>query len=308
MAKRKTIDRVLDLVRSSVTSQTLVVSDDFINQYANLMEDEVGSADMFLLYIMRRAGVSTLAFPNLKTSGEVIAWMRKRNRYTVAGTGDPAVGDLVYHMSKSGSAIGIVVGVTEDKVTFIAGSGPVNSIAAIERTMLKHSGLLYGYMKVDYEMAETKGAIPSTQLSSLVKGTMIIEFKRWMNETYGSALDETLAETKTMGKNVIRHIIECWRLQLCTDRKISIPTRTKELFTGVDQRAGELRELKVRTSGNMVRLLQYILYAHGYDPKSTSGRFDNDTKAAVLAFQHARSLTETGVVSSNVWEQLLTRW
>ena len=53
-----------------------------------------------------------------------------------------------------------------------------------------------------------------------------------------------------------------------------------------------------------VRSLQYLLNAHGAK-LTVDGAFGPKTKAAVVAFQHAKGLTASGVVQASTWRSLV---
>src|SRR5262245_43674242 len=54
-------------------------------------------------------------------------------------------------------------------------------------------------------------------------------------------------------------------------------------------------------SGPLITDLQSALKQRGFDPKSVDGRFGTDTAAAVMAFQRAFALQQTGEVSDDGW-------
>ena len=63
--------------------------------------------------------------------------------------------------------------------------------------------------------------------------------------------------------------------------------------------------LRKGDEGDLVRLLQGLLYANGQDPKGFDGSFGCDTQAAVKAFQNARGLTVDGLAGKNTFERLV---
>ena len=56
--------------------------------------------------------------------------------------------------------------------------------------------------------------------------------------------------------------------------------------------------------GNIVYILQAILYCHGCDPKGVDGKFGSGTQSAVKLFQKATGLTQDGIVGMKTWEAL----
>lgn len=57
--------------------------------------------------------------------------------------------------------------------------------------------------------------------------------------------------------------------------------------------------------GDLVRLLQGLLYAKGQDPKGFDGSFGCNTQVAVKAFQKANGLTVDGLAGQNTFERLV---
>ena len=63
--------------------------------------------------------------------------------------------------------------------------------------------------------------------------------------------------------------------------------------------------LKINASGNITRLLQERLNFLGFNCGSVDGIFGEKTRAAVMAFQASRVLSEDGIVGQNTWRKLL---
>ncbi len=59
--------------------------------------------------------------------------------------------------------------------------------------------------------------------------------------------------------------------------------------------------LRVGSSGNLVKYLQFNLKILGYDVGTVDGIFGNQTRNAVLAFQQANNLTADGIVGRATW-------
>ncbi|HMC38366.1 MAG TPA: peptidoglycan-binding domain-containing protein [Acidimicrobiales bacterium] len=56
--------------------------------------------------------------------------------------------------------------------------------------------------------------------------------------------------------------------------------------------------------GDLVTELQQKLIAHGEDPGSVDGRFGDQTRAALMAFQMGHNLEVDGVVGQHTWAAL----
>lgn len=57
--------------------------------------------------------------------------------------------------------------------------------------------------------------------------------------------------------------------------------------------------------GYLVRIIQGVLYARGYDPNGFDGVYGSGTKTAVWFFQRDKNLEATGTVDPKTWEALL---
>ncbi|WP_326513762.1 GH25 family lysozyme [Clostridium intestinale] len=63
--------------------------------------------------------------------------------------------------------------------------------------------------------------------------------------------------------------------------------------------------LKLGASGKITRLLQERLNALGFNCGTIDGIFGDKTRAAVIAFQASRGLSQDGIVGQNTWRKLL---
>ena len=63
--------------------------------------------------------------------------------------------------------------------------------------------------------------------------------------------------------------------------------------------------VKQGAKGNITKWIQNKLNVLGYKCGAADGIFGNNTKAAVMRFQHARGIAVDGVVGKNTWKRLL---
>ena len=70
------------------------------------------------------------------------------------------------------------------------------------------------------------------------------------------------------------------------------------------QTAAHIPPLRLSSRGDLVMLLQYALYANGYDPGKIDGVFGAKTASAVKGFQLSRGLTPDGVAGGNTFSAL----
>ena len=65
------------------------------------------------------------------------------------------------------------------------------------------------------------------------------------------------------------------------------------------------KEISYGSTGTPVRSAQILLNGYGYNAGTVDGDFGNKTKAAVIAFQKAKSLTADGIVGTKTWNKLI---
>lgn len=125
----------------------------------------------------------------------------------------------------------------------------------------------------------------------------IATFQQWLNNIYKTGLAvDGLAGPKTRAaavKGIQTELNKQYSAGLSVDG-IWGP-KTKAAFRSIDK--GD--------RGNLVYIIQGLLYCFGYSPNGLDGIFGENTRAAVLAFQKDRKLTQDGIVGKNTMEKLV---
>jgi len=263
---------------------------------------------IFVTFNARMVGVPTTIIPNFASCGWVInnffkpkgLW-RDRAGYT------PKAGDLIFYdwnADKATDHVGIVIGVENGKVLTIEGNtkGSNGVYGVWKKSYVLNSKYILGYGVPDYGGTATTAVSNKAQISSMVKGTYVAKFRKWLNTTYKLGI----AETGTVNAELAHASIKAWQSQMNISYKTKLAVDGS--FGPASRAAASKRSIKYGSTGNMVRLLQGVLYAHGYDPKGFDGSFGPGCRAAVKAFQKARSLEVDGIAGPKTWESLLTKW
>ena len=86
------------------------------------------------------------------------------------------------------------------------------------------------------------------------------------------------------------------------ERRRLAPTKSQARLDALTQKS--CGQLQVGSKGAAVKNVQAHLKAAGFDPKHTSGTFDERTGAAVKAFQAKSKLPVTGAVDPRTWKAL----
>lgn len=125
----------------------------------------------------------------------------------------------------------------------------------------------------------------------------IATFQQWLNDTYRTGLAvDGLAGPKTRAaavKGIQTELNKQYKAGLAVDGEWG--PKTEAAFRSVDK--GD--------RGNLVYIIQGLLYCVGYSPDGLDGIFGENTRAAVVAFQKDRRLTQDGIVGKNTMEKLV---
>lgn len=274
------------------------------NKYANAKFSVDGTpwCAIFVTFNARMVGVPTTIIPNFASCSYVINNFFKPKGLWKARDGyTPKAGDLIFYdwnIDKAPDHVGIVIGVENGKVITVEGNTKgTNGVYGVwKKSYVLNSKYILGYGIPNYG-----GGANQTQLPTIIKGTFVSTFYAWLNETYKLKITGNTVNTATKTA-----FIKAWQTQMNTSYKTKLVVDGS--FGPACRAAASNRYLKQKSNGNMVRLLQGLLYAHGYDPKGFDGTFGTGTLAAVKAFQKARNLEVDGIVGATTWESLLTRW
>lgn len=138
---------------------------------------------------------------------------------------------------------------------------------------------------------------PVTRPSGIVSKPVSV-FQQWLNEKYKTSLvvDGIYGEkTKTAAIKALQtELNKQYNARLVVDGVWG--SKTKAAIRSVGKGA----------RGNIVFIIQGLLYCLGYSPQGFDGVFGDNTGFAVKAFQKDRKLSQDGIVGKNTFEKLLS--
>lgn len=320
--------RVVNMAKLVTNMRQSFAAYSFVQAYRKVMrlqEDTRLPFDSILItYVMRMASVPANMFPNIKSSEDLLIWAKKSRCIhlpTDPMYSPPDIGDIVLIASTKTMQLGIVIDELESKISVVTlvydrSENEASSIpSATIRTINRSSGFIKWYVRPDYDTVVETLMYKSTRLSSLVKGTYISEFKTWLYQNIfcQHSISEKFSSPDSIDGKFKRDVIRAWGTILLSDKKCTVNLKTVpeslgDHWTDLFYELSGCKHIRARSHGQCVIFLQYLLYAHGYDPKSVNGKYDAYTKKAVVAFQEARHLPVSGEVDQQTWESLVTKW
>jgi hypothetical protein len=166
-----------------------------------------------------------------------------------------------------------------------AGSGSFEGIGFKKRVL----GSSFKIYRPVYDAA----ASSSTETSTATATGGVAEFQKWLGVTmdgvYGS-------QTK---KAAIK------ALQTALNKAYSAGLSVDGIYGAKTKAAIAKHPVKSGATGDLVYVLQGLLYAAGFDPGDLDGAFGSNTLAAVKKFQAAKSLTVDGDAGADTFGALL---
>ena len=128
----------------------------------------------------------------------------------------------------------------------------------------------------------------------------IKEFQTWINANYGGTLDVDGSFGKLTRAAATRalqtYLNKTYNAGLAVDG--SCGPLTKAAIDG--------REVRKGSKGDLVYILQGLLYCRSYDPNGLDGDFGSGTDKAVRAYQSAKGLTVDGEAGAQTFGSLLS--
>lgn len=134
-------------------------------------------------------------------------------------------------------------------------------------------------------------------------------FRSWevpLNDGYSEKKKQHIANIKIVQAYVGTYADGIWGKN---SRKAMIKALAKSV--GLSETATQnsvikkLGNVKVGSSGEHIKLMQGLLFVAGENPQKFFPYFDDDTKAAVLAFQKSKGLVQDGIVGKKTWGALI---
>lgn len=125
----------------------------------------------------------------------------------------------------------------------------------------------------------------------------VAEFQAWLNKNYGTGLKTDGlygSKTKTAAiKGIQTELNKKYQANLKVDGAWGPKTKSA------------LHSVRKGDKGNLVFILQGLLYCKGYDPQGLDGVFGDNTELAVLALQEESKISQDGVPGKNTFEKLV---
>lgn len=131
-------------------------------------------------------------------------------------------------------------------------------------------------------------------------GDSIKAMQEWLNANYKTGL----SVDGGYGPLTRAAAVCAWQTE--ANAQLNAGLAVDGVFGAKSKKAAKKCSVAYGASGSFTRLVQGLLYCHGYDPNGFDGTFGTGTKAAVRTFQNAKSLSVDGVVGANTWAKLLS--
>jgi len=225
----------------------------------------------------------------------------------------PQVGDIIFFKNSTRIChTGIVIGVTASKVTTIEGntSGGSTLVSNGGGVAQKSYSLSYssiaGYGRPGYGETSTMptstivsktSSTPSTISTATLQKTGIKNYQTWLNKTYSFS---TLTVDGIPGANTLKASVKALQTEsnklgakLAVDGKWGAKTKAAIIT------------LKSGSTGNLVYILQGLLYCRGYVYSGFDGKYGANSVAEVKSYQGAKGLVADGIAGKDTFTKLL---
>ena len=153
----------------------------------------------------------------------------------------------------------------------------------------------------------TSGSTSSGSASSSKATGNVAKGQKWLNSNYGTLLKKEcgalLAVDDDYGTKSRAGALCVWKDVVNRKYGYSLTPSNKN-FGASCKAAAKKATIKIGASGTLVYIAEFILSAKGYYTGAMDADFGNGLKAAVIAFQKARGLTQDGIVGPDTWYAL----
>lgn len=239
-----------------------------------------------------------------------------KERFAKAGrfhTSNPRPGDIIMYYKNGSSGVmghtGIVTKVDSTYVYTVEGNTSSGSDVVIDnggsvatkKYKLTNSRIA-GYCRMPLDGVDpTAGTSPSVTKKK-VENENIAFFQKWLNGEFNF----NLVVDGIYGRETKRAAIKALQRTLNASCKASLAV--DGLWGPLTQKAVEgSKFVKNGSQGNMVYILQGMLYCLGYDPKGLDGKCGSNTVAAIKKFQSKVSpaIDVDGICGPETWNALM---
>lgn len=219
----------------------------------------------------------------------------------------PQIGDQVFYKASDGSIshTGIVETVSGNNFTTIEG----NTSDRVKRCYRKlNDGYTDSFGRPKYETTTTTSTTTPTVPTTIAVNTNVITppetrtqmqtYQGWLNKTF----QFNIPISNKWDANTCRASIKAW--QATINKLYSSKLEVDGDFGPLSYAAAKTHTVFSNMKNALVYVVQGTLVGNGMDPKEIDGEFGNHTKDAVIAFQKAQGLAQTGSVDAETLRQL----
>lgn len=168
------------------------------------------------------------------------------------------------------------------------------------KIMRATSGAWEAFLALVEELYDASKPTPSVETpKSESSESMVSKYQTWLNATYGAGLDMD----GSFGPLTKRASIKA--LQASFNAAYKSGLAIDGSFGPLSRAAAQKHNLHRGDKGNLVHILQGVLYGKGYDPKGFDGSFGPGCDAAVRAAQSRTGIKVDGYVGPDTWAALL---
>jgi lysozyme len=149
-----------------------------------------------------------------------------------------------------------------------------------------------GKVDLDYALKDYTGSGASPAPVEKKYDGSVGGFQEWLNDNYSAGL----AVDNDFGPLTKKAAVEAW--QSAMNEAFGCGLDVDGSYGSQSSAAAKKHLIKQGASGNLVYIIQGMLYCCGYDPNGLDGGFGSCTKAAAIKFQAAKHITADGTVGA----------
>lgn len=162
------------------------------------------------------------------------------------------------------------------------------------------SGSAYPWCAVFVSWVFNASTSGTTTATATDNSEFIKTFQKWLNTNYKTGLKTDGG----YGPLTCTAAVSAWQTEM--NEQLEAGLEVDGVYGTQSKKAAKKCKVAYGANGNFTRIIQGLLYCHGYDPNGFDGSFGSGTKTAVRAFQSAKGIGVDGVVGANTWAKLLS--
>jgi peptidoglycan hydrolase-like protein with peptidoglycan-binding domain len=250
-------------------------------------------------YAMKKAGSALLSGCSNPAYVPTIRAFMDSKGWRVTDNAKAQAGDIFVYGSDQ--HVGFVYApYSGNTVITLEGNSTVYATLAQAKASTAGSGSFEGigykkrYLNSSYKVYRPTydGATATTTMTSGTSSTGVTAFQKWLGVTadgvYGPVTKKAAVKA----------------LQKALNSGYSAALTVDGAYGALTKAALTKHPVKSGATGDLVYVLQGLLYGAGYDPGSIDGEFGSKTLAAVKKFQSAKGLTVDGVAGADTFSAL----